>query len=66
MKLLFGVVLGAVLTIGAAYYHDSSYAQPSATGPARTLVNWDVAGGVANNLTRSIRGGVDRLLGGRS
>jgi hypothetical protein len=66
MRLLFGIVLGAVLTIGAAYYHDSTYAQSSIGGPARTLVNWDVAGGVANDLTRSIRSGIARLIGGGS
>jgi hypothetical protein len=66
MRLLFGIVLGAVLTIGAAYYHDSTDAQSSAGGPARQIVNWDVAGGVAHSLTRSIRTEFGRLIGGRS
>lgn len=63
MRLLFGIVLGAVLTAGAAYYHDSTYASPSATDPARPIVNWDVASEVANKVTRSIRNEIGRLIG---
>jgi hypothetical protein len=62
MRLLFGIVLGAVLTAGAAYYHDTTYASPSAAIPARPIVNWDVAGEVAGNATRSIRGEFNRLI----
>lgn len=57
MRLLFGIVLGAALTVTAAYIHDSMQ-----TGtPARTLVNWDVASKVANDTTRSMREQVDKL-----
>ncbi len=60
MRLLFGIVLGAALTVTAAYIHDSM--QNSASGtPARMLVNWDVASQVANNTTRSVREQVDKL-----
>jgi hypothetical protein len=63
MRLLFGIVLGAVLTAGAAYYHDSTYASPSAAVPARPIVNWDVASEVGGNATRSIRNEFNRLIG---
>jgi hypothetical protein len=63
MRLLFGIVLGAVLTVGAAYYHDTTYASPSAAFPERPIVNWDVASEVANNATRSIRNEIGRLIG---
>ena len=62
MRVLFGVVLGAILTVGAAYYRDSTYASASAEIPVRPIVNWDVAGDVAGNAAGSIRRDFDRLL----
>lgn len=57
MRLLFGIVLGAALTVTAAYIHDSMQ-----TGtPARNLVNWDVASKVASDTQRSVREQVDKL-----
>jgi hypothetical protein len=58
MRLIFGIVLGAILTVGAAYYRDSTYASAS----ERPIVNWDVAGQVAGNATSGIRREIDRLL----
>ena len=52
MRLLFGIILGALLTIGGAYISDTMTAgeaavanpdRPSVT-VARTMVNWDVVG----------------------
>ena len=48
MRVLLGMVLGAVLTVGAAYVYDNHAAMTAA--PARSvtspppLVNWDVVG----------------------
>ncbi|MBX6329507.1 MAG: hypothetical protein IRY89_13130 [Pseudolabrys sp.] len=48
MRILLGMVLGALLTVGAAYVYDNHAAMtapaPSAVGEAgrRPLVNWDV------------------------
>jgi hypothetical protein len=45
MRLLFGIILGALLTVGAAYLYDSHHAVAAASAPAsaqRPLVNWDV------------------------
>jgi hypothetical protein len=58
MRLLFGIVLGAILTVGAAYYRDTTYV-PSGDRP---VVNWDVASQIAGNATATIRREIDRLL----
>jgi hypothetical protein len=55
MRLFFGMILGAAITIGAAYVHDSMLpapvaSPPPAAGEQRPIVNWDVA----NALTRSV------------
>lgn len=46
MRLLLGMILGAILTVAFAYYYDSMHTSSVATGPAagtnRTMVNWDV------------------------
>ncbi len=42
MRFIFGIIVGAALTIGGAYLHDTSASSPG--DPARrALVNWDVA-----------------------
>ena len=47
MRVIFGMILGSALTIGAAYVHDAMFA-PSQASPApaqtsqRQVVNWDV------------------------
>jgi hypothetical protein len=61
MRVLFGIILGVAITVGAAYMHDSS-AVLNAPGGARTIVNWDVANDVTNNSLRSLRQQLDRLL----
>lgn len=60
MRLLFGIVLGAALTVTAAYIHDTMQT-PAGGTPVRNLVNWDVAGQVANTTTRAMREQVDKL-----
>jgi hypothetical protein len=45
MRLLFGIILGAVLTVGGAYLYDSHQAAAAVSTPAtaqRPLANWDV------------------------
>ena len=44
MRILFGIILGAVLTVGGAYiydFHSPAAATQAITAP-RPLVNWDV------------------------
>lgn len=45
MRLILGMMLGAVLTVTAAYLHDSMRISPAgdpAASAARAMVNWDV------------------------
>jgi hypothetical protein len=45
MRLLFGMILGAALTVGAAYLYDNmSFRGSTGTTTQRTMVNWDVVG----------------------
>lgn len=48
MRVIFGIILGAVLTVGAAYLYDNTSVGRSVTGTTspRAMVNWDV---VADN-----------------
>ena len=40
MRVFFGMILGALLTISAAYVYDSG--RTDQAGIERTMVNWDV------------------------
>ncbi|MEP7030390.1 MAG: hypothetical protein ABI830_05605 [Pseudolabrys sp.] len=45
MRLLLGIILGAILTVGGAYIYDSHNALEAQNAPAaieRPLVNWDI------------------------
>ena len=66
MRLLFGMVLGAALTIGLAYIHDSMYAPlppspPPAASEPRPMVNWDVVSILAHRLSIAARTQWERL-----
>jgi hypothetical protein len=54
MRVLFGIILGALLTVGAAYIYDSHSALSAANDQASTqrpLVNWDVVATKWDRLT---------------
>jgi hypothetical protein len=58
MRLLLGIILGALLTIGGAYLIDSHNAAQAAESPAevsRPMVNWDVVGVKWQHLTERAR-----------
>ena len=59
MRLLFGMILGAALTVGAAYISDTTNSGPD----ARPMVNWDVVGKNVDTLTVMIKQGWARLTG---
>ena len=66
MRVLFGLILGAALTIGAAYIYDANNALAAANDPAvraQPLVNWDVVGTKWNILTERARTELSRLVG---
>ena len=61
MRVLLGMILGAVLTIGGAYIHDTqAITKP---GIERTMVNWDVVSRNWNRLTARLRHEWTRLTG---
>jgi hypothetical protein len=58
MRLLFGIILGGILTVGAAYLYDSSHALSADNATAsvqRPMVNWDVVGTKWQHLTERAR-----------
>jgi hypothetical protein len=59
MRLLFGMILGAALTVGAAYISDTAKSGPE----VRPMVNWDVVGKNVETLTVMIKQGWARLTG---
>jgi hypothetical protein len=52
MRLIFGMILGAALTIGAAYLIDIRDAGSPA---ARPMVNWDVVAQNVDGVTEFLR-----------
>lgn len=65
MRLLLGIILGVLITVGAAYLYDSSHAAGTTTAAAdqRPLVNWDVVGAKWDTLTHRARTEWARLAG---
>lgn len=67
MRVLFGIVLGSVLTVGGAYLYDARHtsAEAATTGTAihRPLVNWDVVGRKWDRLTHRVRAEWGRIAG---
>jgi hypothetical protein len=58
MRVLLGIILGGIMTVGGAYLYDSS--QPAAGAPApaamqKSLVNWDVVGAKWQHFTERAR-----------
>ncbi len=59
MRLLFGIILGILLTIGGAYVYDSSHSAldvaeaPGSPAAQRPMVNWDVVSVKWQHLTDS-------------
>lgn len=63
MRVLIGIILGAILTIGGAYLYDSRHAMAATTASAnaRPMVNWDVVGTKWGHLTARARAEWNRL-----
>lgn len=61
MRLILGMLLGALLLTAGAYYHDSMQTSTVAAGPAagqnRPMVNWDVVESNWNSLKLRIQEG---------
>lgn len=65
MNLLFGMVVGILLTIGTAFITDA-YSAPEVTTEncSKQIVNWNVAKDRLHETTSSIATGWDRLKNG--
>ena len=67
MRVLLGMILGALLTIASAYALDiwRAPASSAANTPAvqRTMVNWDVVGKNWDKLTVRVRQEWNKLTG---
>ena len=57
MRLIFGMILGAAITVAAAYVSDTS--QKGAE--ARPMVNWDVVGKSVDAFTAVVKQGWAKL-----
>lgn len=61
MRLILGMLLGALLLIAGAYYHDSMRTLTVASGPTaienRPMVNWDVVEANWNSLKNRLQDG---------
>lgn len=58
MRLIFGIILGALLTVGSAYVIDSG--SPT---DAKPMVNWDVVSKNVETLGTKMRQGWAKLTG---
>jgi hypothetical protein len=62
LRILFGMILGAALTIGGAYLHDTQFVgRPGVE--RQVMVNWDVVSRNWNQLTARVRQEWNRLTG---
>ena len=65
MRFIFGVIIGILLTFGAAYVTDSMGSAPGPDGrEARPMVNWVVVGNEMRGLSSGIQAAWARLVGG--
>jgi hypothetical protein len=56
MRLIFGVLVGFVIVVAAARFHDSSLVEG-----AKPLVNWDVAGDLADRSYTRAKEEINKL-----
>jgi hypothetical protein len=61
MRLLLGIIIGAGLTIGGAYVHDTKVSGPFAA--QQRLVNWDVAQSKARTAYDAARNQIRQWTG---
>ena len=57
MRTIIAFLLGIVVTVGAAYFHDTAIARPT----DKKLVNWDQLGEVTHGALETVRTQWNRL-----
>jgi hypothetical protein len=63
MRLILGMILGAFLTVGAAYVSDTASRSSTPGAEQRPMVNWDVVGRNVDSLTAMIKQSWAKLTG---
>jgi hypothetical protein len=66
MRLLLGIILGALLTIGGAFLydqHNATAATEASSATPRPMVNWDVVSVKWQHLTERARSEWTRVAG---
>lgn len=66
MRVLLGIILGGLMTVGGAYMYDSWQTAAAAHAPAtlqKPLVNWDVVGAKWQQFTERARSEWSRPAG---
>lgn len=66
MRLLLGIVLGALLTVGGAFLydqHNATVATEASAAASRPMVNWDVVSVKWQHLTQRARSEWTRAAG---
>jgi hypothetical protein len=75
MRFIFGIIIGIVLTVGAAYVHDTRVASGAETNPNLAppeivgngeIVNWDTLGRVTQEQLAFIRRQFNKLVGDKA
>jgi hypothetical protein len=66
MRIFLGIILGVILTIGAAYLYDASTSEPSKAAvqtsiERRPMVNWDVVNSNWQGLSLGVRNTWNKL-----
>jgi hypothetical protein len=61
MRVLFGMIVGALITIGGAYVYDTRVSETATI--ERPMVNWDVVGKNWHQFTARVRDEWTKLTG---
>ena len=64
MRFITGLVVGVLLTVGAAYVSDATRTPSGRDGEIRQMVNWNVVSANMRDLSSNAREAWARLVGG--
>lgn len=63
MRILLGVILGILLTVGVAYVADAGHTATCPAAEGRPLVNWDEVALRYKTISTTVQTGWHRLTG---
>lgn len=65
MRFILGLIVGVVLTVGGAYFHDANLAPAPLGSPGGgQIVNWDVVDSLAGDQVAFVKGLWNQAFGG--